>query len=380
MKRSLTAVLFALSFAAGCAEQPGKKKEEEVKGEARPSTTRPPPSRPTPGRSTPSRPSPRPRPRRSSAASAMRLPLRHPPPGRDAPLRRCAYLEALAEHARGLALGPAAELVTPRASRGRFGSALQWHFGLEPHDGLDRLDWEDRIELKLVSVWRGRDGALLCDKLKVCDLGIDPWRKLANVLWVFADRLTRVVVGHRFTCLAGPARESLESSWGLDPHFERPALFVEAREQEQRQAPAYYLSAAWFRAGGLLPKVLPGVFPFDARWGAGARSGGRGRDPLVTLWRGEARGALGCPRCGGKVHADPERLAGEGWSPAVHAMPFGDRCGLASHFVLAASKLALGSGEPGRAELESALQGLLPRDRVERLADHVVEPEDHLHG
>ncbi|HEY8379134.1 MAG TPA: hypothetical protein VIK91_21725, partial [Nannocystis sp.] len=279
----------------------------------------------------------------------------------------------------GLALGPAAELVTPRGSRGRYGSALQWHFGLQPHDGLDHLDWEDRIELKLVSVWRGRDGALQCDKLKVCDLTIDPWRKLANVLWVFADRLTRVVVGHRFTCLAGPMRERLEEAWGLDPHFDKPVLFVEAREQDQRQAPAYYLSAAWFRAEGILPDALSGVFPFDARWWASARGSGRGREPLVTLWRGEPRGALVCPRCGGKVHADPERLAREGWSPAVHAMPFGERCGLAGHFALAADRLPLAPGEPGRTALERALLRLDPPDHVERLADHVVEPEDHLH-
>ena len=309
----------------------------------------------------------------------MRLPLRHPPLEADARLRRCAYLEALAEHARGLALGPAADLVAPRGSRGRHGSALQWHFGLQPHDGLDHLDWEDRIELKLVSVWRGRDGALGCDKLKVCDLSIDPWHKLSNVLWVFADRLTRVVVGHRFTCLEGQVRERLESAWGLDPHFDQPPLFVEAREQADRQAPAYYLSAAWFRAEGLLPRALAGVMPFDPRWWSSARASGRGRDPLVTLWRGEPQGQLHCPRCGGPIHADNERLARDGWSPAVHAMPFGDRCGLRGHYALAASSLSLGTGEPGRAELEAALQGLLEPDQVERLSDHIVEPDDHLH-
>jgi hypothetical protein len=37
MKRRITCALFALSFgfAAGCAEQPGKKKEEEVKSEVK---------------------------------------------------------------------------------------------------------------------------------------------------------------------------------------------------------------------------------------------------------------------------------------------------------------------------------------------------------
>ncbi|MCA9688062.1 MAG: hypothetical protein KC636_00520, partial [Myxococcales bacterium] len=73
---------------------------------------------------------------------------------------RCAYLEALIEAALGLPLAPAAELVTPARSRGRFGNALQWHLGLEPHDGAATLDWEDRIEIKMVSVWRRRGGAL----------------------------------------------------------------------------------------------------------------------------------------------------------------------------------------------------------------------------
>lgn len=310
----------------------------------------------------------------------MRLPLRHPPPGRDAPPVRCAYLSALAEHSLGLALGPAAELVAPLGSRGRYGSALQWHFGLEPHDGLDHLDWEDRIELKLVSVWRTRDGALACDKLKVSDLTIDPWRKLGSVLFVFADRLTRVIVGHRFFRLAGPTRERLEAAWGQDPHFERPALFVEAREQEERQAPAYYLSAAWFRDEAVLPAAPPGAFPFDARWWSSARAGARGREPLATLWRGEGGGALACPRCGGPVRADLARVAADGWAPAIHAMPFGDACALRGHYVLAASRLALGPGAPGRTGLEAALEGRLAADCVERLSDHVLEPEDHLHG
>ena len=310
----------------------------------------------------------------------MRLPLRHPPSGRDAPLRRCAYLTALAEHAHGLALGPAADLVAPRGSRGRYGSALQWHFGMEPHDGLDRLDWEDRIELKLVSVWRAREGAPACDKLKVCDLTIDPWHKLSNVLFVFADRLTRVIVGHRFFRLAGPVRERLELAWGQDPHFDRPQLFVEAREQDTRQAPAYYLSAAWLRAAEVLPDALPGVFPFDARWWSTARTGARGRDPCATLWRGEPGEPLVCPRCAGPIHADLARVAREGWAPAVHAMPFGGACALRAYFLLDAAPLALPPGAPGRATLEAALEGRLAPDQVERLSDHVIEPEDHLHG
>jgi hypothetical protein len=77
------------------------------------------------------------------ASSLMRLPLRHPPPVVDTPRRRCAHLEALAEEALGLGLGPAAGLVAPMHARGRFGNALQWHFGLDPHDSSEQLDWED---------------------------------------------------------------------------------------------------------------------------------------------------------------------------------------------------------------------------------------------
>lgn len=309
----------------------------------------------------------------------MRLPLRHPPQGRDAPLLRCAYLEALAEHSLGLALGPAAALVAPRGSRGRYGSALQWHFGLEPHDGQARLDWEDRIELKLVSVWRTREGALACDKVKVCDVAIDPWRKLSNVLWVLADRLTRVVVGHRFTRLAGALRTRLEASWGLDPHFEQPQIFVEAREQEERQAPAYYLAAGWLKAEGIVPARASGVFPFDARWWGASTSAGRGREPQIALWRGEARGPLPCPRCAGPLHVDVARVAEEGWAEAQHAMPFGDACALRGHLVVDGARLVLAAGAPGRTELEAALEGRLEVGRATRLADEVPEPDDHLH-
>ena len=99
--------------------------------------------------------------------------------------------------------------VAKGGGRGRHGNALQWHFGLEAHDSEAVLDWEDRIEIKMVSVWSNRSGDVLCDKLKVCDQGIDPWHKLANVLWVFVDRMSRVVLGHRFTHLAGDLAGSL---------------------------------------------------------------------------------------------------------------------------------------------------------------------------
>ncbi len=308
----------------------------------------------------------------------MRLPLRHPPPVADAPLRRCAHLEALAESALGLGLGPAAALVAPIHARGRFGNALQWHFGLDPHDSSEQLDWEDRIELKLVSVWRRRDGGLACDKLKVCDITADPWRKLGNVLWVFADRMTRAVVGHRFTRLAGAARTSLAAAWDHDPHFDRPAFFVEAREQDERQAPAYYLSAAWL-AEHVLPATLPGVHRFDAKWWSEARGHGRWRrDPLLALWRGEPS-PVACPRCGGPLRCELDRLRAEGWSPAVHAMPLGPDCGLQAHAVLAMAGLPLAPGALGFDDLVAAIESRVPPSQVARLSDRVLEPEDHEH-
>ncbi len=313
------------------------------------------------------------------------MPLRHPPHGRDAPPRRCAYLEALADAALGLPLGPAAELVTPRRSRGRHGNALQWHLGLEPHDGDAVLDWEERIELKLVSIWRRRSGRLACDKLKVCDLAINPWDKLSNVLFVFVDRLTRVVVGHRFWRLAGAAREELERSWTLDPHFESPLLFVETREHEGRQAPAYYLAARWLTTKVEGERILPppsirGVYPFDARWWSEARRlHGRGEAPLITLWRGERSNYIPCPRCEGRLHFEPAEVGKRGWAPALHAMPLGPRCALRAHLVLDAARLPLPEGDPGRLELEEGVEGRVAPEQVWRLANRVPEPEDHLH-
>lgn len=301
----------------------------------------------------------------------------------DAPLRRCAHLEALAEASLGLCLAPAAALVATPTARGRFGNALQWHFGLDPHDSSEQLDWEDSVEIKLVSVWQ-RGGKIACDKLKVCDLTADPWRKLSNVLWVFADRMTRVIVGHRFWRLAGAARTSLAEAWHADPHFEQPSLFVESREQDPakrgaiRQAPSYYLSAAWI-AANLLPASMPGVYPFDARWWSTARDHGtRRRDPALALWRGEA--AIRCPRCGGPLHVDLARVKEARWAPAVHAMPIGPDCGLRAHAVIDAAGLVLAPGALGRAALEVALEGSAAPDQVPCLADDVLEPDDHEHA
>ncbi len=307
----------------------------------------------------------------------MRLPLRHPPPSVDTPRRRCAHLEALAEQSLGLGLGPAAALVAPLHARGRYGNALQWHFGLDPHDSSEQLDWEDRIELKLVSVWRRSDGQIACDKLKVCDITADPWRKLGNVLWVFADRMTRVIVGHRFTTLGGAPRATLAAAWDADPHFDRPALFVEAREQDLRQAPAYYLSAAWL-GEYVLPRDMHGVTRFDARWWSEARGHGkRKRDPQLALWRGEAS-PLACPRCGGPLRFEPDKVAAEGWAPATHAMPLGPDCGLRAHAVVDAAQLPVAADALGW-DLAAAVEGRVAPAQVERLSDRVLEPDDHEH-
>ena len=167
----------------------------------------------------------------------MRLPTRHPPPERDAPLRRCAHLEALVGGAIGMPLRPAAEMLDVRRSRGRYGNALQWHLGLESHDSEATLDWEDRIEIKLVSVWR-RGGRVVADKLKVCDASQDPSRKLSNLVLVFADRLTRVVVGARHVVLAGDRRRRLVQRWGQDPHFRLAEAKVFTRRRQGRGRPA----------------------------------------------------------------------------------------------------------------------------------------------
>ncbi|MCA9651919.1 MAG: hypothetical protein H6712_28565 [Myxococcales bacterium] len=306
----------------------------------------------------------------------MRLPLRHPPPEHDPPRRRCAHLEALARAAVGLPLGAAADLVAPGRSRGRHGNALQWHLGLAPHDADARLDWEDRIEIKLVSVWL-RGGAVVCDKLKVCDLGVDPWHKLSNVLWVFADRLTRVVVASRSSCLRGDARRRLAVSWSLDPHFEQPDLFVEARERaDGTAAPAYYLSARWLRGEGLLPAAGPGIFPFDSRWWGQTRQE-HGREPLISVAL-DPGGQQRCRRCGGPIRFSAEVLAADGWAPAHHGMPMGAQCAPRGHVVVDGRRLLLPAEIPPEDMLD-ALEKRIAPDAVWRLSERIPEPDDHLH-
>jgi hypothetical protein len=309
----------------------------------------------------------------------MRLPLRHPPRGRDAPRRRCRHLEQLAEAARGLPLGPAADALTRARGRGRHGNALQWHLGLDAHDTDPRPDWEGRIEIKLVSVWQRADGRLSCDRVKVCEVSVDPWAKLSNTLFVFADRLSRVVLGHRFFVLAGPARDLLERAWGLDPHFDRPALMLESRDGPDGMAPAYYLASWWLAAAGLLPTDPVELgYRFDASWWRAVRAEHDGRDPLLALARTDEGELTPCPRCRGRLRADLGEVFERGWAPAIHTMPLSPTCALRGHAVLDPRRLP----EPATAtdaEQFAAVESRLAADQLWRLADRVPEPEDHGH-
>ena len=309
----------------------------------------------------------------------MRLPLRHPPPGSDAPRRRCAHLEALAEALVGVPLGPAAAFTSSARSRGRHGNALQWHLGLAAHDNEGAPDWEGRIEIKLVSVWLRPGGQIGCDKLKVCDVAIDPWAKLANVLWVFADRTTRIVVGCRIWSLQGEPRERLESSWRADPHFGEPPLFVEAREQRGsdgvvKRAPAYYLAARWLAEAGLLPPAM-GILPFDQRWWRDVRAE-HGRDPVTHVATAPQRQP--CRRCHGPLQWEQASLERDGWAPARHGMPHGGDCGIRAHLVVSPQRLIVPTCLTPR-ELLAAIEDREPPGSIWRLSDHVPEPSDHEH-
>jgi hypothetical protein len=306
----------------------------------------------------------------------MRLPLRHLPASDDAPLRGCAHLDALARALVGVPLGAAAERVSSRRSRGRYGAAVQWHLGLAPHDADARLDWEDRIEIKLVSVWARGDHEVGCDKVKVCDLAIDPWHKLGNVLWVFADRLTRVVVATRQTRMAGDVRARLADAWTEDPHFGQPALFVEAREQAGRSAPAYYLAASWFAAERLLPAPGPGILEFDARWWSEARTRAGGRDPWPSLATSD--GEQRCRRCGEAIRFDAAAVRARGWAPAWHGLSAAP-CGLRGHFAVDPARLL--APPPGGLQLDETLGMLegLPGAAAIRTFERVPEPGDHGH-
>lgn len=277
----------------------------------------------------------------------------------------------------GLPLGPAAAALSSRRSRGRHGNALQWHLGLEAHDAEAVLDWEDRIEIKLVSVWRRPSGRVACDKLKVCDVGVDPWHKLSNVMWVFADRLTRVVVGAMQTTLCGELRARLSTSWRHDPHFGNPLLFVEAREHAGRAAPAYYLAARWFEQEELLPPATPAIHGFDAAWWSSARSR-HGRDPWLTLVDGSCD-LVACPRCGGPLAFDVGVVQEVGVAVAVHRMPAAAPCLARAHAVVHVETLADSAlFDPER--IRAGIESRIAPDALDRLANRVPEPPDHFHG
>lgn len=304
----------------------------------------------------------------------MRLPVRHNPPEHDAMLRRCAYLDLLCEAAVGLPLGPAARALTTERSRGRYGNALQWHLGLEPHDGRAELDWEDRIELKIVTVWRRLDGSVVSDKLKVCDATIDPGRKLSNVRWVFVDRLTRVVLGCAHTHFSGEFAQTLRAQWFRDPHFERPTLFVEARESGGTSAPAYYLSAQFLRQIGVV-REIPGTSHFDTKlWSAVRRE--TGRAPLLALAPLGGDRDIGCPRCAGRLRFDPEVLQARGVVRAQHTMPLGDACATRGHLVIRPDLELPATPVASNRELRAGLQAV---GGLFRLSERILEPDDHGH-
>ncbi len=280
----------------------------------------------------------------------------------------------------GLPLGPAAAALSSAKSRGRHGNALQWHLGLDAHDSDATLDWEDRIEVKLVSVWRtgvGERTRVACDKLKVCDIAVEPWHKLGNVMWVFADRVTRVIVGAVQTTLAGPLRDRLQASWHQDPHFEHPMLFVEAREQAGRSAPAYYLAARWFEQEGLLPGLQRSIHVFDASWWSRARTL-HGRDPWLTVVDGTSE-VVACPRCGGPLAFDPAALVEHGVAPARHGMPAGPPCLARAHAVIDVATVPR-SPVFDDGFVCAGIEHRADRETLARLTDRVPEPDDHLHA
>lgn len=271
--------------------------------------------------------------------------------------------------------------------RGRHGNALQWHFGLDLHDARPEPDWEGRIEIKLVSVWRRSDGRLGCDRNKICDVAIDPWTKLANVLFVFADRLTRVVLGHRFVHLGGERLDRLAQVWTKDPHFDHPDLQVESRETRTgprgrtTMSPAYYLSARWFEQEGLLPADPVAIgHRFDSSWWTRVRREHGNRDPLITLARVESENPSStvCPRCQGRLRVDLDQVRSSGWAPAIHTMPLSALCGLRGHAVVDASLLPLPAAASEREQI-AAIESWLPERALWRLADRIAEPDDHGH-
>jgi hypothetical protein len=226
----------------------------------------------------------------------------------------------------------------------------------------------------MVSVTGRMDGHGSCDKLKVCEAGVDPWRKLSNVAFVFVDRTTRVVLGHQFVHLDGAPLERLIPSWGADPDFDRPDLFIEARDGPDGSRPAYYVSARWLAEVLELPPATP--MP-SAEWARLRRDHAR-RDPLITVVEDDfLEGA--CPRCGAPIRITrPDSFRDRGSAELRHGLPLGEECGIRGHLVVASRWLPTPlacSEERQRAGVESRVS----REIMLRLADLVPEPEDHGH-
>ena len=60
-------------------------------------------------------------------------------------------------------------------------------------------------------------------------------------------------------------------------------------------------------------------------------------------------------------------------------MPWHDSCALRSHFTVAQDRLKIPGGAGTREETMDALEARLLPEEVWRLADRILEPEDHLH-
>lgn len=307
----------------------------------------------------------------------MRLPLAHPPPGHLDPELGCDFLLDLADASLGLPLGMASQRLMSGQGRGRHGNALQWHLGLDIRDSRPELDWENRIEIKLVSVWRKADGGWSCDKLKVCDHGVDPWHKLSNVLWVLADRMSRVILATRMSPLRGLMRDAMARAWSQDPHFGAPDLFVESRDRGQAMSPAYYLSASIMRQAVVEP-ASRGALASPLTWDpvTAARWRKEGRPPVwVLVDPGQALPR--CPVCRAPLSIENTRNLERGWLPLVHA-PNSSPCS-AWNWVGIDGAHVPPSPVLSREEQAMALRALSHEEPLVRLVDRCPEPVDHGH-
>lgn len=308
----------------------------------------------------------------------MRLPLAHAPWPSEPEPRSCDYLLDLADASVGLPLGMAAQRLMNGQGRGRHGNALQWHLGLDIRDGRAELDWEDRIEIKLVSVWRTASGSWSCDKLKVCDHNVDPWHKLSNVLWVFADRMTRVVLTTQLAHLQGALREAMAQAWTQDPHFGAPDLFVESRDRGQSMSPAYYLSSAIMRRAVVQPASLAVPSRSPLMWDpiAAATWRKQQREPVWVLIDAGAP-VPRCPVCQGALSIEDTAGVERGWVELKHA-PSSSPCRDWNWIGVDGAQVPP-SPVLSRKEQLQALMAIPGQGELLRLADRCIEPFDHGH-